>query len=142
MSTVTSCACPLRIFQISAAASPSAQLSSFGALGAYVRERAPAGAPERCSAACPVQASCAWDAERFYLEPEESVARRWPWSDLSPDPSREARRDALAVSPYGRCVYRCDNDVMDHQVVSIHFESGLIGTLGVHGTLAAPRATT
>ncbi len=123
------------------AASPSAQLSSFGALGSYVRERAPAGAPERCSAACPVQATCPWDAERFYLEPEESVARRWPWSDLSPDASREARRRALAESPYGRCVFRCDNDVMDHQVVSIAFESGLLGTLGVHGCASEERRT-
>ena len=123
------------------AASPSAQLSSFGALGSYVRERAPAGAPERCSTACPVQATCPWDAERFYLEPEESVARLWPWSDLSPDASREARRSALAESPYGRCVFRCDNDVMDHQVVSIAFESGLLGTLGVHGCATEERRT-
>lgn len=121
------------------AASPSAQLSSFGALGAYVRERAPAGAPERCSALCPVQATCPWDAERFYLAPDESVARHWPWSDLSVDPSREARSRALAASPYGRCVFRCDNDVMDHQVVSIAFESGLIGTLGVHGCASDER---
>jgi predicted dehydrogenase len=123
------------------AASPSAQLSSFGALGAYVPERAPAGAPERCSAQCPVQATCPWDAERFYLEPEESVARHWPWSDLSVDPTREARRRALAASDYGRCVFRCDNDVMDHQVVSIAFESGLLGTLGVHGCASEERRT-
>ena len=123
------------------AASPSAQVSSFGALGTYVPERAPAGAPERCSAKCPVQATCPWDAERFYLTPEEGVARHWPWSDLSVDPSRDARRRALAASPYGRCVFRCDNDVMDHQVVSIAFESGLIGTLGVHGCATEERRT-
>ena len=123
------------------AASPSLQVSSFGGLGTYVSERAPENAPERCSARCPVQATCAWDAERFYLSPEESVARHWPWSDLSSDPSREARRRALAVSPYGRCVYRCDNDVMDHQVVSVAFENGLIGTLGVHGCASEERRT-
>jgi predicted dehydrogenase len=123
------------------AASPSAQVSSFGALGTYVPERAPAGAPERCSAQCPVQATCPWDAERFYLTPEESVARHWPWSDLSVEPAREARRRALAASPYGRCVFRCDNDVMDHQVVSIVFENGLIGTLGVHGCATEERRT-
>ena len=123
------------------AASPAAHVSSFGALGAYVPERAPAGAAERCGAACPVQASCPWDAERFYLRPDDSAARFWPFSDLSADPSQEARRRALAESPYGRCVFRCDNDVMDHQVVSVAFESGLIGTLGVHGCASEERRT-
>ncbi len=123
------------------AASPPAQLSSFGSLGAYVPELAPGGAPERCSSACPVQATCPWDAERFYLEPDERRARHWPWSDLSADPSREARARALADSPYGRCVFRCDNDVADHQVVSVAFESGLIATLGVHGVASEERRT-
>ena len=123
------------------AASPPAQLSSFGSLGAYVPERAPAGAPERCSSACPVQATCPWDAERFYLEPDERRARHWPWSDLSADPSREARARALADGPYGRCVFRCDNDVVDHQVVSVAFESGLVATLGVHGVASEERRT-
>jgi len=121
--------------------SRAAQVSSFGGLGAYVPERAPAGAPERCSEACPAQASCPWDAERFYLGPDDSVARLWPFSDLSPDPSLAARRRALVQSPYGRCVFRCDNDVVDHQVVAIAFESGLVGTLGVHGCASEERRT-
>jgi predicted dehydrogenase len=123
------------------AASPSAQVSSFGSLGAYTPERAPTGAPERCSAACPVQAMCPWDAERFYLAPDERLARQWPWSDLSSDPSVEARGRALAASDYGRCVFRCDNDVVDHQAVSVEFESGLVGTLGVHGCASEERRT-
>lgn len=123
------------------AASPPAQVASFGSLGAYVPERAPAGAPERCSAACPVQASCPWDAERFYLGPDDSVARHWPWSDLSADPSHAARVRALAASDYGRCVFRCDNDVVDHQVVSVAFASGLVATLGVHGVASEERRT-
>jgi len=116
------------------AASPSLRLASFGSLGVYRPELAPAGAPERCSAACPVQASCPWDAARFYLGPDDRLARHWPWSDLSPDPSRAAREAALAAGDYGRCVFRCDNDVVDHQVVAVEFESGLTATLGVHGT--------
>jgi predicted dehydrogenase len=120
---------------------PATQVSSFGSLASYVPERAPAGAPERCSADCPVQASCPWDAERFYLAPEERVARHWPWTDLSADPSREARIRALRESDYGRCVFQCDNDVMDHQIVSVAFEGGLLATLGVHGCASEERRT-
>ncbi len=116
------------------AASPAARLASFGQRSVYRPELAPAGAPERCSAACPAQATCPWDAERFYLGPEDRVARHWPWSDLSPDPARAARKRALEHGPYGRCVFRCDNDVVDHQVVAVEFENGLTATLGVHGT--------
>jgi len=116
------------------AASPATRIASFGSLGVYRPELAPAGAPERCSAACPVQASCPWDAERFYLGPDDRTARHWPWSDLSPDPARAARSRALETGGYGRCVFRCDNDVVDHQVVAAEFENGLTATLGVHGT--------
>ena len=51
----------------------------------------------------------------------------------SPDTSYEARLRALQVGPYGRCVYRCDNTVVDHQVVSMAFPSGATVTLTMQG---------
>ena len=36
-------------------------------------------------------------------------------------------------SPYGRCIYKCDNDVVDHQSVLINFESGATGTHNLTG---------
>jgi hypothetical protein len=88
-----------------------------------------------------VQADCPHDAVRFYLGPDETLARGWPWSDLSADPSREARRRALETGPYGRCVYRCDNDAVDHQVVLVEFEGGLVASFGLHGHAAHERRT-
>jgi len=49
------------------------------------------------------------------------------------DLSREGKLRALREGPYGRCVYRCDNDVPDHQEVLLSFPSGATAALGVHG---------
>jgi predicted dehydrogenase len=109
------------------------RVASFGSLLHYRSESAPVGVPERCTDGCPVQETCVHDAVRFYAGPDEDVARIWPWSDVSPDPSRAARTRALEAGRYGRCVYRCDNDVPDHQVVAIEFRSGLTATFALHG---------
>jgi predicted dehydrogenase len=120
---------------------PPARVASFGSLGHYGPARAPAGAPERCTDGCPVQADCVHDAVRFYLGPDDGLARLWPWSDLSPDPAREARRRALEAGPYGRCVFRGDNDVLDHQTVAVEFEGGVTASFGLHGLATHERRT-
>jgi predicted dehydrogenase len=57
----------------------------------------------------------------------------WPLSVLADDPTPEKVLEALRSGPYGRCVYHCDNDVIDHQVVSMEFTGGLSVSLGMHG---------
>jgi predicted dehydrogenase len=120
---------------------PARRVVSFGALGHYRPDRAPPGAPERCTDGCPVQERCAHDAVRFYLGPDERFAKLWPWVDVSPDPSREARRRALERGRYGRCVYRCDNDALDHQLVALEFEGGLTASFALHGLAAHEQRT-
>jgi hypothetical protein len=46
----------------------------------------------------------------------------------TPEPSEESVSAALATGPYGCCVYALDNDVVDHQVVSMNFEGGRTAT--------------
>ncbi len=57
----------------------------------------------------------------------------WPLTVLSQDPTPEKIYEALRSGPYGRCVYHCDNNVVDHQVVSMQFERGATVTLTMHG---------
>jgi predicted dehydrogenase len=59
--------------------------------------------------------------------------RGWPRSVVALDPSRENLLTALRSGPYGRCVYHCDNDVVDHQVVMMEFAGGISVTLTMHG---------
>lgn len=108
---------------------PVRRLSSFGSLIHYRPENAPAGAPDRCTDGCPVAEECPWYAPRLYLH----AYTGWPVSVISEDLSLEARQRALETGPYGRCIYHCDNDVVDHQTVNLEFEGGASGVLVMHG---------
>jgi predicted dehydrogenase len=108
---------------------PCKRLNSFGSLIHFRAENAPEGAPQRCTDGCPAADDCAWYAPRFYLHDYTG----WPISVISEDTGLDARRRALETGPYGRCVYRCDNDVVDHQTVNMEFESGASVVLVMHG---------
>jgi predicted dehydrogenase len=54
---------------------------------------------------------------------------RWPLSVVTTDLTAQGVRQALRDGPYGRCVYACDNDVVDHQIVSVDFEGDTTATL-------------
>jgi len=58
----------------------------------------------------------------------------WPRSVVTDDPGNEdALLEALKEGPYGRCVYHCDNDVVDQQVVTMDFPGGVTASLTMHG---------
>ncbi len=59
--------------------------------------------------------------------------RGWPLTVLAEDPTPQSIHEALLTGPYGRCVYHCDNNVVDHQVVSMTFSGGTSVTMTMHG---------
>jgi hypothetical protein len=67
-----------------------------------------------------------WSSGRlFYLGClGDPAAERWPLQTVTSARTEEGVLDALRTGPYGRCVYRCDNDVVDHQVVNLEYEGG------------------
>ncbi len=96
------------------------QVSSFGQLTYFKEENAPKNSALRCLE-CPAAEGCRYDARKCYLP----IAGNWPAAVLSLDQSEEGLMKAIAEGPYGRCVYRCDNDVCDHQIVNIQFKNGV-----------------
>jgi len=106
------------------------RLNSFGSLTHFTSENAPhPQVPMRCSDGCPVAADCKYNAMRFYGQDTEG----WPFDLVTTVADREARLEALKISPYGRCVYRCDNNVVDHQTVNMEYEGGITATLVMNG---------
>jgi len=61
------------------------------------------------------------------------IWKEWPTSTITDDLSREGIMKALQNGPYGRCVYFCDNDQVDHQETIIEFENGITAILRMHG---------
>ena len=110
------------------------RVSSFGQLSWFKTENAPENCAERCLN-CTAKANCPYDAEKIYLENAKSGyrsgCRQWPLTVLTHDVSEAGLYEALKTSPYGRCVYRCDNDVADHQVVNMEFEGGITATFNL-----------
>ena len=108
---------------------PATAVSSRGGLHHFKAANRPPGAADRCLD-CAVEPGCPYSAVRLYLgclgDPQRE---RWPLSVLTTDLSEQGVRRALRDGPYGRCVYACDNDVADHQVVTIEFEGGVTATL-------------
>lgn len=107
---------------------PIERVSSFGSLSHFRAEERPAGAGERCTD-CRVEPCCPYSAVRFYGGLAAAGRTGWPLDVITEDLSAVGVRRVLETGPYGRCVYACDNDVVDHQVVALEFGGGATATL-------------
>ena len=101
------------------------RVQSFGSLRHFNSENAPADAPKRCLDGCTHAEACPYYAPRLYMNMELTG---WPVDVITTDLSEAGRRKALEEGPYGRCVYHCDNDVVDRQVVNLEFDGGAVAT--------------
>lgn len=104
---------------------PCVRVSSFGGLYYFNAEHQPKGAADRCMD-CKLSAKCPYSAKRFYFD---RLSRKedwgWPLDVVDPTFKKANLEKALREGPYGRCVFKCDNDVVDHQVVNFEYEGGV-----------------
>lgn len=102
-------------------------ISSFGSTYLFKEENAPEGAALRCMD-CKCKDSCPYDAEKIYITNEKTGVAHghttWPVDVVTLHPTVENVTEALRTGPYGRCVYHCDNNVVDHQVVNMNMTDG------------------
>jgi predicted dehydrogenase len=107
---------------------PCRAVSSFGSLAHFRRDRRPDGAGDRC-VDCAIEPDCPFSARRLYLGMAERGETGWPVDVVAWPPTPENVEEALRDGPYGRCVWACDNDVVDHQVVNLEYASGVTASL-------------
>jgi len=101
-------------------------LSSYGALSFFNGENKPPGSPPRCTDGC--TEDCPYDTRKLYL-PGKNQPGHSEWfrsaACQKDQPTDAEVEQALKTGPYGRCVFACDNDVVDHQSVNMLFEDDI-----------------
>lgn len=98
------------------------RVHSFGSLTHFTKENMPEGAAARCTD-CKYVDTCYYSAPKFYHNHEyqtfiENATRRH-------DPTDEQIDEMIRTTDYGKCVYDCPNNVVDHQAVNLEFEGGV-----------------
>lgn len=96
------------------------RVTSFGSLSYFKKENKPEGAGDRCLS-CPIEADCGYSAKKTYLDDFLATGHAWKTETLTDIEDAPHLIKALEEGPYGKCVFDCDNDVCDNQVVSLDF---------------------
>lgn len=101
---------------------------SNGGRNYFLPEKAPKGAGTRCLVDCPeeVRKHCVYDVQSMYLDncqlpwyPWQCTGKNWQ------EVTHEEKVESLKTyNPHGRCVYKCDGDIVDHQNVVVTFADG------------------
>ena len=111
------------------------QVASFGHKFQFKPENAPAEAGTICMKDCPLVDTCLYSTKRLYIDhPDRWAIYVWDALEHLGTPTIE---DKIALmksdSPYARCAYKSDNNIVDHQSVLVNFASGATGTHNMVG---------
>lgn len=108
------------------------KVAAFGSLSYFKESNAPAGSADRC-VNCAVSENCRFNAWRCY----QPTLGSWPTEVVCLEQTEEALMETLKSGPYGRCVYRCDNNVCDHMSIIMEFEDGVTATFSLTAQTSA-----
>lgn len=106
------------------------KVQSFGGIYYFNEAHAPEGAPERCIDGCPVGDTCPYNATKLYMVNHHDETSDWFRTTCTreADPTDEMVEHSMRTTQYGKCVFKCDNTVVDHQTVNLEFEGGTTAT--------------
>ncbi|WNQ11369.1 Gfo/Idh/MocA family oxidoreductase [Paenibacillus aurantius] len=111
------------------------KVSSYGNIIQFREDRAPQGSGTRCLTDCGIEESCPYSAKKLYVDHPLWGTYVWPRYLEGVRLNTEEKLQSLRTdNPFGRCVWRCDNDIVDHQAVLFEFEDG---STAVHNLVGA-----
>ena len=102
------------------------KISSFGTLTYFTKENDLEGSADRC-VDCKYKDECMYSAVPLY---EAEYHKPWYESMVTKE-GYSSVEEAAQKGRYGRCVYKCDNNLVDNQVMNFEFEDGTTGTFTV-----------
>ena len=107
------------------------KVQSFGSLTYFTEKNAPKDAPEYCIEGCPHGEECPYNAVKLYYDDKDNIWFRGT-SAKKPEPTDEDVEKTISETQYGKCVYKCDNNVVDHQTCNLLFEDGVTVTFNMN----------
>ena len=117
--------------------SPCESVSSVGSLKYFNKENAPEGATPYCMGGCKAKKNCPYDAEALYITDPFYKAKfiKYMGRTLTGKAknSKADIKNAIRSGDYGRCVFMCDNNVCDNQLVTMKFKNGAFAVLNMNG---------
>jgi predicted dehydrogenase len=118
------------------------KVSSFGNRMYFRPEKAPEGSGNYCLVDCPLEKGCLYSVRKHFLDhPERWSAYVWSGIEHIKNSTLEQKEAYLKDknNPYARCIWKCDNDVVDHQSVVIQYEDGSTATHNMVGGASRPQ---
>jgi predicted dehydrogenase len=106
------------------------KVSSFGSLSHFTKENCPEGAPPFCLDGCPHYQTCPYNVLKIYFDESTDPAYIRQMGVVK---DKDHLRELMGKNRFGRCVFQCDNDVVDRQSVQIEFEDGMLANFTMCG---------
>lgn len=101
------------------------KIASFGKLNHFNIDSFKSTMSENCYSCS--EEYCSYSCKKIYLE-NDSILN----NSVHINPTKENLNNILKKGPYGRCVYRCDNNVIDNMVNIIEFENNVTATFNLY----------
>ena len=103
------------------------KVQSFGSCSYFTEKHAPKGSPDYCIDGCPAGNTCPYNAvELYFNDKKNDWFRMAATKEVAPDD--EMVKKSISTTQYGKCVFKCDNTVVDHQSVNMLFEDNITVT--------------